>query len=86
MYNYDTNTYEVYNTNDLLNTTQEEVVSERIKIKSDAFLYNYFYNNKINRLLDGSKIIIFIVVIVLVIVNLGIFIRYLNTKELKKRA
>lgn len=85
VYNYDTNTYEVYNTNDLLNTTQEEVVSERIKIKSDAFLYNYFYNNKVNRLLDGSKIIIFIVVIVLVIVNLVIFIRYLNTKELKKR-
>ena len=85
VYNYDTNTYEVYNTNDLLNTTQKEVVSERVKIKSDAFLYNYFYNNKINRLLDGSKVIIFIVVIVLVIVNLGIFIRYLNTKELKKR-
>lgn len=85
VYNYDTNTYEVYNTNDLLNPTQEEVVSERIKIKSDAFLYNYFYNNKINRLLDGSKIIIFVAVIILVIVNLGIFIRYLNTKELKKR-
>lgn len=85
VYNYDTNTYEVYNTNDLLNPVQEEVVSERVKIKSDAFLYNYFYNNKINRLLDGSKIIIYIVVIGLVIVNLGFFIRYLSTKEMKKR-
>ena len=58
---------------------------ERVKIKSDAFLYNYFYNNKINRLLDGSKIIIYIVVIGLVIVNLGFFIRYLSAKEMKKR-
>ena len=85
VYNYDTNTYELYNTNDLLNPEKTEVVSERIKIKSDAFLYNYFYNNKIKRLLDGSKVIIYIVVIALVIINLGFFIRYLSTKELKKR-
>ena len=85
VYNYDTNTYEVYNTNDLINPTQEEVVSERIKINSDAFLYNYFYNNKINRLLDGSKLLIYGAVIILVIVNLIFFIRYLSTKELKKR-
>lgn len=85
VYDYETNTYEVYNTKDLLNPEKEEVVSERIKIKSDAFLYNYFYNNKINRLLDGSKIIIYVIVIGLVLVNLGIFIRYISTKEMKKR-
>lgn len=85
VYNYDTDTYEVYNIKDLLNPDNTEVVSERIKIKSDAFLYKYFYDNKINRILDGSKIIIFIIVIGLVVINLGFFIRNINTKEMKKR-
>lgn len=84
VYDYDTNTFEVYNTNDLLNPTNTEVLSERIKIKRDAFLYNYFYDNKINRLLDGSKILIYCLVIGLVLVNLIFFIKYLGTKELKK--
>ena len=83
VYDYDTNTYEVYNTNDLLNPVNKEVVSERIKIKSDSFLYNYFYDNKINRLLDRSKILIYVAIIVLVLVNLVFFVRYLSTKEVK---
>lgn len=85
VYDYDTDTYEVYNTNDLLNPVNKEVVSEKIKIKSDAFLYNYFYDNKVNRLLDGSKLLIYGVIIVLVVINLIFFIRYMSTKEVKNR-
>jgi len=85
VYNYETDTYDVYNTNDLLNPVNKEVVSEKIKIKSDAFLYNYFYDNKINRLLDGSKVLIYGAIIVLVLVNLVFFGRYLSTREVKNR-
>lgn len=85
VYDYDTDTYEVYNTNDLLNPVNKEVVSERIKIKSDSFLYNYFYDNKINRLLDGSKLLIYGVIIVLVLVNLVFFGKYLSARGVKNR-
>jgi hypothetical protein len=75
VYNYDTNTYEVYNTEDILNAKQETVISEDSKIRQDVFLYKYFYDDKLNNLLESSKIIIYIGIIVLVVFNLFLLVR-----------
>ncbi len=82
VYNYDTDSYEVYSVSELLDSEKEKVTSETAKINNDTFLYNYFYN-KTNTLDNVVKIIIYVVIIGLVLVNLIVFARYLSRKEVK---
>ena len=82
VYNYETNSYHVYSVSELLNSEKEEVSSETDKINNDTFLYNYFYN-KTNTMDNIVKIIIFVVIIGIILVNLVVFARYLSRKEVK---
>lgn len=84
VYNYETGEYELYSTEELLNSTQQEVLTTEVKIQKDPFLYNYFYGNKVNQFIQKSKIFIIIAIIIIIIINLAIVAHNLNKKEAKK--
>ena len=83
VYNYETGEYELYNTKELLNSKQEEVTTTEHKIKEDAFLYNYFYGNKVNQFFQKSKVFIMIAFIIVIIINLIMVSKHLSKKEAK---
>ena len=83
VYNYETGEYELYNTKELLNSKQEEVTTTEHKIKEDAFLYNYFYGNKVNQFFQKSKVFIMIAIIIVIIINLIMVSKHLSKKEAK---
>ena len=83
VYNPVTDEYEVYNTQELLSTEQEVITSSENRIKNDAFLYNYFYGNKKNRFFENSKVTIILIIVFIIIINLFIIAKRLNTKEVK---
>lgn len=85
VYNNNTNEYEVYSAEELLNPKKEQIKSETYKIKSNTFLYNYFYN-KTNKIENSTRNIIYIIIIGLVIINLIALAIHLNNKEVKKNA
>ena len=80
-YNSSTNSYEVYDIEDLLNEDVSEPISLDTKIRNNKFLYDYFYDGtKVNDSLSNNRLIIYISIFVLIIINLI----YLSTK-FKKR-
>lgn len=84
VYNYETGEYELYSAEELLNSEQIEVETTEAKIQKDAFLYNYFYGNKVNQFIQKSKIFIIIAIIIVIIINLVLVARNLSKKEAKK--
>ena len=82
VYNYDTGEYEVYSTDDILNTKEEKIESENTTINNNPFLYNYFYGNKLFEL-TTTKIIIYISIFILIVINLGLLVRFISNKEVR---
>ena len=83
VYNTTTGQYEVYSTNDILNAGNTIVENTSHKISRDVFLYNYFQGEKKNTFFEKTKVTIITIIIGLVIINLILFIKNINTKEVK---
>ena len=83
VYNTTTGQYEVYSTNDILNAENTTVENTSHKINKDVFLYNYFQGEKKNTFFEKTKVTIITIIIGLVIINLILFIKNINTKEVK---
>ncbi len=83
VYNTTTGEYEVYSTNDILNAGNTTIENTSNKIAKDVFLYNYFQGEKKNTFFEKTKIAVIAVIIGLVIINLILFIKNINTKEVK---
>ena len=79
-YNEYKNEYEVYDVGDVLFNSSPVTVNS--KINSNKALYNYFYNNtKINDILKDNRIIIYIAIITLIVVNLVYLVNKSRRKE-----
>ena len=83
VYNTTTGQYEVYSTNDILNAGNTTIENTSHKIHKDVFLYNYFQGEKKNTFFEKTKVTIITIIIGLVIINLVLFIKNINTKEVK---
>lgn len=81
VYDYDTEKYEVYSVGEILSSTNDKLLSSTYKINNDTFLYNYFYENKVNVMDKTFKIVIYLAIIAIVIVNLFLFAKYVSHKE-----
>ena len=84
IYNNTTGEYEVYSTNDILNSNNTIVESTSNKINRNAFLYNYFQGQERNTFFEKTRLTIIMIIIGLVIINLALFIKNINTKEAHK--
>lgn len=84
VYNNQTGEYEVYSTNDILDATSPVLETTSNKIYKNDFLYKYFQGQQKNTFFERTKVIIIATIIGLVILNLALFIKNINTKEVKK--
>ena len=75
--------YEVYSTNDILNATNTSLETTSNKINRNEFLYNYFQGQERNTFFERTRVTIIMAIIGLVIINLALFIKNINTKEVK---
>lgn len=85
-YDSDSNDYEIIDTSLLLNTNvdSKDVITENSKIKSDAYLYNYFYNKTEKNIIKDSRIYIYIAILLVVIINLVLLGRKVGFKHEKE--
>jgi hypothetical protein len=83
VYNNTTGEYEIYSINDILNATNTSVETTINKINRSEFLYNYFQGQERNTFFERTKVTIIMAIIGLVIINLALFIKNINTKEVK---
>jgi hypothetical protein len=83
VYNNTTGEYEVYSTNDILNATNTSLETTSNKINRNEFLYNYFQGQERNTFFERTRVTIIMAIIGLVIINLALFIKNINTKEVK---
>ena len=77
--------YEVYNLDDILNTENEMVVNQKIKIKSDSYLYSYFYTDTNNEFFSKNKVLVYLAIITLIFVNLFVLVIKLKNKGLNRK-
>ena len=77
--------YEVYNLDDILNTENETVVNQKIKIKSDSYLYSYFYTDTNNEFFSKNKVLVYLAIIALIFVNLLVLVIKLKNKGLNRK-
>lgn len=80
VYNNATREYEVYSTNDILNADNLSIEATNNKIKTNTFLYNYFQGTERNTFFEKTRVAIITVIIGLIILNLALFIKNINTK------
>ena len=79
-YNEDKEEYELYDIEDVLLGDSPNTVNS--KINSNKTLYNYFYNNtKVYDVLKDNRLLIYIAIIILIIVNLVYFVLKSRKKE-----
>ena len=71
-----------FHDDDILNTKEEKIESENTTINNNPFLYNYFYGNKLFEL-TTTKIIIYISIFILIVINLGLLVRFISNKEVR---
>lgn len=85
-YDSSINEYEVIDTSSLLDTKidSKDIVSENNKIKSDNYLYNYFYGKVEKNIINDSKIYIYISILLIVIINLVLLGRKVGFKHEKE--
>jgi len=83
VYNEEKGEYEVYNVNDLLDPTLDEAATSSIeeKAEANAFLYKYLYGDKKDETISESKILIYSAIIIVVVINLGLFIKRFKKHE-----
>ena len=81
VYNNQTGEYEVYSTNDILDATSPVLEATSNKIYKNDFLYKYFQGQQKNTFFERTKVIIITTIIGLVILNLALFIKNINTKR-----
>ena len=73
-YDKDTNSYDVYNINDVLNVDADNVVSVDEQIVSNNYLYNYFRsNNKSDEVIKNNRLLIYASIIIVIVLNLVFF-------------
>ena len=84
VYNNSTGEYEVFSANDILSADTPTIVATGNKIKTNTFLYNYFKGTERKTFFEKTRVTIITIIIGLVIINLGLFIKNINTKGDKK--